>query len=124
MLNNDQWLRVAMLGALLAPAAALCVWAYYADPDPLPPPPVPCRERHPMGEPLSFDPDEYETHTVFEIPEQHEAVRQILEVMEGKVTLCAVCKGQADALYRVDMVDDSAFCCSVCAELIRSGRPT
>lgn len=116
MLNNDQWLRVGMLALLLAPCAALVLWAYYAEPNDTVTP-----DAHPIGEPLSFTTDEYEAATVFEIPAEHEAVRQIREVMEGKVTLCAVCKGQSDALYRVQMVDDSAFCCSVCAELIRAG---
>jgi hypothetical protein len=109
-----------MLGTLLLPCLALVVWAYYADPAPEQPLPVPCKERPEEAE-APFT-DEHEHGTVFDIPEQHEAVRQILEVMEGEVTLCAVCKGQADALYRVDMVDDSAFCCSVCAEMIRARR--
>lgn len=123
MLSNDQWLRLAMLAVLLVPCIGICVWAYYAAPvdpitepdNPLPHPlPVPC---------LRTETEEHESDFMG-VPAEHEAVRQIKEVMEGKVTLCAVCYGKSDALYRVHMADDSAFCCSVCAELLRAGSLT
>lgn len=119
MLNNDQWMRVGMLALMLAPCIGICVWAYYAAPNdpPLPAPSVPCKERpEEAEEALESD--------FLTLPAEHEAVRQIKEVMAGKIALCAVCHGEAEALYRVNMVDDSAFCCSVCAELIRTGSLT
>ena len=120
MLNNETWMRLGLLALLLAPCAALVLWAYYAEPNTE----VTPETAHPMGEPLHFTTDEYETDTVFELPPDHEAVRQIREAMAGKVVKCAVCHVEFPDLYRVQFADGSAFCCHVCAALLRAGSPT
>ena len=129
MLNNDQWLRVAMLAMAAIPCAAICWWAYtaapeYPDPAPVAPEPDPA-----LDPPLVLTgvTEEYEAaHEAdfMTIPSEHEAVQQIREAMAGKVVKCAVCQVEFPDLYRVQFADGSAFCCHVCAALLRAGSPT